>query len=79
MGMSSLLEVEGWVEKLMECNLLPETDIISLCKKAKEVFNQARKLSWKPKPDKKYLHQVGATNQEESVHFSLLIEGEQCG
>ena len=36
-------EVEGWVEKLMECNLLPETDIISLCKKAKEVFNQARK------------------------------------
>ena len=47
--MSSLLEVDGWVEKLMECNLLPETDIISLCKKAKEVFNQARKLSWKPK------------------------------
>ena len=35
--MSSLLEVDGWVEKLMECNLLPETDIISLCKKAKEV------------------------------------------
>ena len=45
--MSSLVEVEGWVEKLMECTLLPETDIISLCKKAKEVFNQARKLSWK--------------------------------
>ena len=41
--MSSLLEVEGWVEKLMGCNLLPETDIITLCKKAKEVFNQARK------------------------------------
>ena len=46
--MSSLVEVEGWVEKLMECTLLPENDIISLCKKAKEVFNQARQLSWKP-------------------------------
>ena len=33
-------KVEAWIEKLMGCELLPETEIISLCKKAKEVFNQ---------------------------------------
>ena len=33
-------KVEVWIEKLMGCDLLPETDIITLCKKAKEVFNQ---------------------------------------
>ena len=33
-------KVEAWIEKLMGCDLLPEADIITLCKKAKEVFNQ---------------------------------------
>ena len=32
--------MEAWIEKLMGCDLLPEADIITLCKKAKEVFNQ---------------------------------------
>ena len=38
-------KVEAWIEKLMGCELLPETEIISLCKKAKEVFNQVAIIS----------------------------------
>ena len=50
-----MMEVEGWVEKLMGCSLLPETDIISLCKKAKETFNQVRHKRKKDLAKKEFL------------------------
>ena len=58
--MSSMMEVEGWVEKLMGCSLLPETDIISLCKKAKETFNQVRHKTFeKGRPHEKGIFTFG--------------------
>ena len=39
----------------MGCSLLPETDIISLCKKAKETFNQVRHKRKKDLAKKEFL------------------------
>ena len=37
---AELLELDGWIERLMECQPLPENCVKTLCEKAKEILMQ---------------------------------------
>ena len=37
---SSMKEVDGWVEHLMECKQLAENQVKSCCEKAKEILSK---------------------------------------
>ena len=37
---TQLKELDGWIEQLMDCKQLPETNVKTLCEKAKEILTK---------------------------------------